>query len=310
MLYGYVELENNIYCQGEASGMAFPTKLGGFNAKVHLPVLPDLESDGMPDRLLPPLGVPIEKVDWGRVCRCPDGLFETSRLVVTFGDDVDQSSLHEAFPVWKDLVERLYAIETRGYAGPSPKGGSLLRGGGFYDGLQLFDLKDKKVNIRLQGMRSVIHLELDMIGDSWSLGVDGLRLLFERAENSTQLTMVYELVLNAYRAFFSSDFRSSVMLCGSALEFAIDEVIAGYYGAHGLDFYEKDAAKHRMLGRKFRWLEELEIPIPVTDYHESVLDVRNAVTHDGLLPTKMAARAYLDKCRELIDLYSPSVTER
>lgn len=100
------------------------------------------------------------------------------------------------------------------------------------------------------------------------------------------------------------------MLCGSALEFAIDEVIAGYYGAHGMDFYEKDAAKHRMLGGKFRWLEELEIPIPVTDYHESVLDVRNAVTHDGLLPTKRAAQAYLDKCRELIDLYSPSVTER
>lgn len=98
------------------------------------------------------------------------------------------------------------------HTSPSHKGGSLLRGGGFYDGLQLFDLKDKKVNVRLQGMRSVMRLELDVMRDDRSLGVDGLRLLFERAGNDAQLTGVYELVLNAYRAFFSSDFRSSVIL--------------------------------------------------------------------------------------------------
>ena len=108
--------------------------------------------------------------------------------------------------------------------------------------------------------------------------------LFTNAGLSAEIALSYELLIVAYRAVIRHDFRSAIILAGTALEESILNRIQQYYIENHLTTFKKDKKKHTMLGRKFKWLEELRISIPISDYKTGILYVRNPVTHGGKKP--------------------------
>ena len=105
------------------------------------------------------------------------------------------------------------------------------------------------------------------------------------------------------------DFRSAVILGGSAVEQAILKRLRQEYTSKTKFYRAKNNTQHRMLNGRFKCLFEKSIPIPVADYKKTIITVRNSATHDGIRPSYAATKTCLENCKILIETYNPDVLE-
>ena len=310
---GVWKLDEPIYCQKEISGKRFRTVITGIPVVIAFPSLPDAydgESKALSSGdLISPFPPFQSQVNWGMINAWPDGLFTVNALVVAaFCEKELMSQIYADFPRWKEKVSKLRLIDSGNYIQAEQKIPAMLtKGNGIYDGVEFFEYIEGAPLERIKNHRTTDHIRLHFLERDECYTAKRMNTLFANAGSAKEIDLPYELLIVAYRAFARLDFRSAVIVAGSGLEMAIESRIKLEYIHAAEGVYEREAKKHRMLGGKFRWLSELNIPIPVSDYDTAILDVRNDTTHEGLCPTEAQARTYLEKCKILIEKYSPSV---
>lgn len=310
---GVWKLDEPIYCQKEVSGKRFCSTIAGIPVVFAFPSLPETyngESKALSSGdLISPFPPFQSQVNWGMINAWPDGLFTVNALVVAvFCEKEQMAQVYADFPRWKEKVSNLRLIASGNYIQAEQKLPALLtKGNGIYDGVEFFEYIEGAPLERIKNHRTTEHIRLHFLERDECYSEARMNTLFSNAGSTKEIDLPYELLIVGYRAFARLDFRSAVIVAGSGLEMAIENRIKQEYIHAAEGVYDREAKKHRMLGGKFRWLGELNIAIPVSDYDTAILDVRNDTTHEGLCPTETQARTYLEKCKTLIELYSPNV---
>lgn len=202
-------------------------------------------------------------------------------------------------------------IDIGNFIHPEEKALSLLQhGNGIYDGLELFKYEKGNPLKRMINNRYLEPINVHMPSCGQCYNVDDKMLLFTNAGSPKEISISYELMLVAYQAVLRHDYRSSIIIAATALEKSILKKIFFHYVSNQLTTFEHDKACHRTLGGRFKWLKELKIDIPITDYKLEILDIRNSTAHEGKSHNHRDTMKYLDNCKLLIQKYTPDVLDK
>lgn len=311
---GVITLDKAIPCTKEVSGKTFKSKIAGHDVLIIFPSIPDDYDGGDPDiqngDLMGPGNLFKGKVNWGMINTWPKGLFSVNALLCYIsGQESIISDIYADFPRWKEKLNNLLLIDTGNYIQPKQKLPSLLRGGGFDDGLQIFEAEKGQLLKYIRNSRSIEPIKIRFVETKESYTVDKLVELFSHVGSSKDIALAYELLITAYRAMERHDFRSAVILSGSAVEQAIMKRLRQEYSSNKKFKEAKNKVQHRMLTGRFNWLSEQNISIPVADYKKTIIDIRNDATHDGIRPSYSDTKCCLESCKILIETYNPDVLE-
>lgn len=260
--------------------------------------------------LIAPLNFIQEQINWGTIHAWPEGLFSVNALLCIGKGDERIEKIYEDFPRWKEKFKKLVLIDSGKFSQPEQKPVSLLQyGNGIYDGLELFVVKDGKKIERKINNRHLNPIELGMVSSEQCYSAEKISMLLKNAGDSKDIIFPYELLIVAYRAVIRHDFRSAIIIAGTAVEKAILARIQKFYDDNQQMTFEADRKKHKMLGKEFAWLSELGIAIPVQDYQTQILDIRNPTAHEGKSQNYSATIEYLENCKTIIQTYSSNVLE-
>lgn len=312
---GVIELKQTIPCRKEVSGQTFKSKIANHDVLIIFPSIPDdYDPQKGPDIQKGDLVVPCDwfrdDINWGTINAWPNGLFSVKHLLCYISGT--ENIIHEVyadFPRWKEKLNNLLLINAGDYLLPKQEIPALIQGGGFYDGLQLFEVTKGKPLQRVRNSRATEPIKLRFVETKESYTNQKMSDLFAFVGNKKEIALAYELLITAYRAMERNDFRSAVILGGSALEQAILNRMRQEYPSKTKFKKAKGNPNHRMLSGKFHWLAEKKISIPILDYKKTIIDVRNNATHDGIRPTYAETKLCLENCKILIGIYNPDVLE-
>lgn len=313
---GVISLKNSIPCKKDVSGKKVKSKIAGHNVLIIFPSIPDdydtkVESNFEKGDLVVPGNLFEGKVNWGAVNAWPQGLFTVKNVLVyvSVGED-DIHEIYSDFPRWKEKLNNLLLIDTGDYIVPEQKFPTLLVGGGISDGLQVFEAIKNQSLRYIRNSRTTDPIPVRFVESKEAYALDKITDLFTNAGNSKEIALAYELLITAYRAMGRCDFRSAVILGGSALEQAIIKRMRREYPSNTKFRRAKNSQQHMMLKGRFNWLIEKNISIPITDYKKTIIDVRNDAAHDGICPTYEETKQCLENCKILIETYHPDVLEQ
>lgn len=312
---GVWKLEEPIYCKKEVSGKSFESIIGGMKVCFCFPSCPEEMSEigNTLDKgdLIAPLKFMQEEINWGTIHAWPEGLFSVNALLcIGKGDESIIEKIYEDFPRWKEKFEKLVLIDSGNFIRPEQKPLSLLQyGNGIYDGLEIFMVKDSKKIERKINNRHLDPIELSLVSREQCYSTEKISMLLKNAGDSKDIIFPYELLIVAYRAVIRHDFRSAIIIAGTAVEKAILARIQKFYDDNQQMTFEADRKKHKMLGKEFAWLSELGLAIPVQDYQTQILDIRNPTAHEGKSQNYSTTIKYLENCKTIIQTYSSNILE-
>lgn len=309
---GVIKFDDAIPCKKEISGKCIQTKIAGKSVRLIFPSLPEEydfeEVDLENGDLTVPNNLFKGRVDWGTVNKWPEGLFSVNAVICYLSGTLDEvDRIYQEFPKWRERVARLQLINTGDYLIPEQKIPAIVRGAGFDDGLQLFTFERGKPLEYIMNGRTINSIQLKFVNAEETYSLKELQDLFFNAGEDREISLSYELLITAYHAICRNDYRSAVILAGSAIEHAVIRRMRQAYDS--IDEYNSDLKRYRMLGGKFRWLNEKQINIPVSDYKKDILDIRNAVVHEGRMPTYKEAKVCVSKTKKLVKTYDRDVLE-
>lgn len=311
---GVINLEKTIPCLKEVSGKTFKSRIAGREVKIVFPSIPKNygvePQDFINGELVVPGNIFEKKVRWGTINAWPAGLFSVDAfLCYTCGETSDIEEIYEQFPCWKAKIHNLILIDTGNYLQPEQKTLTLIQGGGFNDGLRFFRMENEQPQQYIINSHQTEPIRLQIIESKDSYSVDQLTKLFAYAGSEKEIVLPYELLIAAYRAMERHDFRSAVVLGGTAVEQAALKRLKKEYSSNRQFRRDKSKTKYSTLGGKFRWLSDMSVSIPVPDYKETIIDVRNDATHDGIRPSYNKTKICLENCKILIEEYNPNILE-
>lgn len=307
-------LENPIHCLKEVSGKTFESRIAGHNVSIVFPSIPDnynVDEIHFPKGdLVVPKNMFDEKVMWGRVEAWPAGLFSVHAfLCYTDGTASDVKEIYEAFPRWKEKLNNLLLIDMGNYLQPKQKMPAIIQGGGLDDGLQFFEIINEKEFRYIKNSRKMEPISIHFTESKECYSAERLKKVFLNVGNDKEISLAYELLITAYRAMERHDFRSAVVLGGTAVEQAALKRLRKEYSSNKKFKRDKGKTKNSTLGGRFRWLSEKSIDIPVSDYKGKIVDVRNDATHEGMCPSYNDTKICLENCKILVETYNPSRLE-
>lgn len=311
---GVMQLTKIIPCLKEVSGKIFKSKIAGYDVGIIFPSIPD---NYQPDQiniqkgnLVVPENMFKGSVNWGMVTAWPSCLFSVHAVICyTHGDVDDINAMYQDFPRWKEKLSKLLLINTGNYSEPEQKIPSLIQGGGFDDGLRFFEASEAQGFKYVRNCRETEPIRIHITESKESFSVQQLTELFFNVGYEKEIALPHELMISAYRAMERHDFRSAVILGGTAVEQAAIKCLRTEYSSNRKFKMDESKQRYRMLGGKFRWLEDKMIPIPISDYKKSILDIRNNATHEGICPPYNITKECLENCKILVDTYHPNVLE-
>ena len=312
---GVIELTQTIPCRKEVSGQTYKSKIANRDIIIIFPSIPDdYDPEKAPDLQKGDLIIPCnwfrDDINWGAINAWPNGLFSANHLLCYFsGAENDIHEIYADFPRWRTKLNNLLMIKAGDYLQPKQEISAIVRGGGFSDGLQLFEVAKGKLQKRIHNHRMTESIAIRFIENKESYTSQEISDLFAFAGDKNEISLAYELLITAYRAMERNDFRSAVILGGTALEQAILKRMWGEYPSKTKFKKAKCSHKHTMLNGRFQWLSEKKIAIPIADYKKTIIKVRNAAAHDGIRPTYAETKLCLENCKLLIETYNPNVLE-
>lgn len=312
---GVIELDQPIPCRKEISGQTFKSRIADHSVLIVFPSIPDKcdpeKIGNIPEGdLVVPGDFFKGQVNWGMISAWPEGLFTVNHLLCYIsGVEADIHEVYADFPRWKEKLNNLLLINTGDYLLPEQKIPALLRGGGFYDGLQVFEAVKGQPLRAVCNSRTTAPIKLSFVETKEAYTLQMAKELFAFAGDEKEIALAYELLITAYRALERNDFRSAVILGGSALEQAILKRMRREYSSKKKFKNAKNNKDHCTLNGRFRWLIEKKVSIPVSDYKKTIIDVRNDAVHDGISPTYETTKLCLEKCKILIEAYNLDVLE-
>lgn len=308
---GVITLEKPLYCTREVSGKSFKTKIADMDILVIFPSIPDDYNPEKVDLVHGDLCVQGNffkgKINWGMVHSWPTGIFSVNAVLCYFyGYENDVRRVYEKFPHWKEKLNKIFLIHSGNYIIPEQKIPALIRGGGVHDGIQIFNISDNSTNQYINNYRT-IPIKLHLATTEESVTSNMLKKIFAYAGSEKEIELAYELLVAAYQAEERLDFRSAVILGGSAVEKAILNRMRKQYPSNRK--FNKKEYSYKMLGGRFKWLEYENIHIPVSDYKTTIIDIRNDAAHKGKLPSHDETKLCLKNCKILIEEYAPNILE-
>lgn len=311
---GVVRLETAIPCLKEVSGKIFKSKIAGHDISIVFPSIPEnydtRKVDIKKGDLVVPKNVFGEKVKWGMVNAWPKGLFTVQAFLCYASCEVSGiKEIYEDFPRWKEKLYNLFLIDTGNYLEPEQKFPNLIQGGGFDDGLQFFEVENGQPSQYIKNSRKTEAIKIRLPESKEAYSNEQLSELFSNAGSDKEIALSYELLITAYRAMERHDFRSAVVLGGTAVEQATLKRLRQEYSSNKQFRKDKSKPKYSTLGGRFRWLIEKSIFIPVADYKVTIVDIRNHATHDGIRPSYNETKNCLENCKVLIETYHPNKLE-
>ena len=312
---GVIKLKQPIPCRKEVSGKTFKSKIANHDILIVVPSIPDdynpeKEPDIQNGDLVVPCNLFKGQVNWGTINAWHSGLFSVHHLLCYIsGTEADIHEVYAEFPRWKEKLNNLLLINTGNYLLPKQEIPALLRGGGFYDGLQIFEAAKGKPLQSVRNSRTTEPIKIRFVESREAYTIQMAEDLFAFAGDKKEIALAYELLITAYRAMEQNDFRSAVVLGGTALEQAILKRMRREYPSNKKFKSAKNNSNHCTLNGRFKWLAEKKITIPITDYKKTIIDVRNDAAHDGICPTHAETKLCLENCKVLIETYNPDVLE-
>lgn len=315
-VFGVWNLDNPIPCKKELSGEIIKSTIANTDIFFLFPKCPEHYIPNANSLKTGDLSSPIEpikNINWGMINAWPEGLLSITAIGIYANvSDEQVAETYAAFPAWKEKFYDLNWIKQGCHIIPEQKMPSFLTTGGIYDGLELCSLIDISGGKTLKheiNRRSLEPISLQFLDSQQCYDVSQMTELLANTGSTKPLRLVYELLKTSYQAFYRRDFRSAVIISGSALEKSILEKMQKHYIDNSLTSFEKAKNNHKMLGPKFRWLKEENISCPISNYKTTILDLRNAVTHEGHLPSEESARECLKNCTKIIQEYSTRLLE-
>lgn len=143
-----------------------------------------------------------------------------------------------------------------------------------------------------------------------SLHVGEFRQAARLASGERQLRLEYRILLEAYNASRTGDFRSAILEAGTATEVALVAGIRRACKVRGIAFGDKLISKYRALGGKFELAKLLELGLPNRDYKALILRPRNRVAHEAHFPGLVETNKVLVEVETILKAVSPNFVER
>lgn len=314
---GVITLEKELYCKKEVSGFTLKTKIASRDVLLIFPSIPDTYNPDPESPNLEKGDLVMEgnffknKVNWGMVMKWPEGIFSVNALLCVFAaDESSVAKIYEDFPRWKEKLDLLRLIHVGDYITPEQKLPAIRRGGGFDDGLQVFSVKKGEPLRYVSNCRSVGPINLHFVQSKEAYSTKQIADILTNAGSEKEIALAYELLITAYQALERHDLRSAVILGGTAVEQAILNRMRREYSSNTKFKRAKRNPQHSTLNGRFKWLQEKNIIVPISDYKKAIVDVRNDAAHDGITPSYIDAKQCLEKCKVLIETYIPNVLDR
>ena len=295
-----------MHCKEDVLGKRVFTSIGGVPIVVFIPnATLEQDPDNLFDCLVPPNNFPHFKIEWGHVYRRPNIIagVRTVGVVVSSVDD-PKYKLYASIAGWKTKFENIIQLMMKNLIldQESIRIDQIAGGGiNFHTGLRLFDI-NKKLN-EIRNPYNAPPIRVNLMSEATCLDYKQLSQAFYFASSIIPISHTYTLLLISYNAFTKGDFRSAVILGGSAVENSILQKLIRYSKEHGTVLKTPIGE----LSRKFDRLKQLSINIPINNYKSDLLNIRNSVVHKGMDVSEKETLDYLEKCRIIIDEYEPSI---
>ena len=303
---GIIEFDREVNCTGGVLGKSFKTSICGLPVEIFTPKAADYSSDNIFDCLISPDGLSGFRVEWGHVYRRPDIIAGLRTVGISVELDMEsRNTIYESIEEWKTKIEDIFLImmdnpvlNQKGIRFDKTNNGGI----NYHTGLRLFVVNNDKLNeVRNPFCHPTITVNL--VSENSCLNYNQFMQAFEMADSEIPISQTYTLLLVAYKAFMFGDFRSAVILGGSAIENCILQKIFHYCIDNGIELKTPIGE----LRKKFKKLKEFSIKIPIENYQNDVIDIRNDVVHKGRDIREKKTLEFLEKCRILINEYEPSI---
>lgn len=243
------------------------------------------------------------KVRWGEVYQRPVVKAGVVALAC-YTSSIDDGDLFNILSEWRRKFIDLMEIENECLIPKSPEIKCEKFSDGtidFYSGISMSRLLPNGSPVPIHDLRNPEPIKAYIISKECYADFSAVSKAVIRAFQNEPLPQTYHLLLDAYHAFKNSDFRSAITLGGIALEHCILGKIKNHAKENGIIISYPIGE----LGKKFDTLKDLNIKIPIQNYKDYILKLRNAVLHEGIQVEEYEAYKYLKNCRTIIDEYEP-----
>ncbi len=314
---GCIRFLHGIICNKDLLGSKLRIRLGNLKGTVYFPQAK--RNDYKPTDLDMDLVAPrsfetFSKVEWGRIHTLPG--YTSIVNTVCYETVCTEIEIQQVFAVikgWLTKLDNLLVLRNPYKYCKTPRIDMITGENGVLNpntGIELYRVKYESYHSKydlVQDCFSTMSINVEIIDDKCAITKDEMIKLFDNASSNEQINQSYTLMLAAYHACDNGDYRSPIILAGTAMEIAIVDRIKQYCNEEGID--ATTIFPIGELGKKFHKLKELKIPIPVEGYQNDLLDIRNSVAHKGILYDKSIVHKYLDNARTVIDAYETSILD-
>lgn len=306
---GIIEFDNPLYCQGEVLGKAFLTTIDDVLLVFEFPRYTKPSDSSKIEKLDSPKSVSHHnfKYNWGEIHMTPSNNSAVNALAFYLKlpnkTEIEPFSFLEDY---KNKIQNIFFLESR-YITSKQEVGSMKRkitgGAHYYDGIILFkDIPEGLLEMHNPHGITIKIDSIDIVPKEAFLSIDKIQNAFDTASLKSEISKTYYLYIIACKLFFQNDYRSAVVLAGSALENCILNKTVSFCQQNQIELKIPIGE----LGKKFSKLKELKIKIPIENYKEKILNVRNDVVHKGKAIERMDCHSFLSNCRIIIDEYEPN----
>jgi len=310
-LLGIIEFTSSVLCSRDSLGQAVEISIAGNDGMLILPSLPEwTENEGghLDKPLVPPKEAKTwKRGDWGRPLSYPTGESQVDKVLLEFtipserAEEICQE-IYQEFSSWINLFEQYVTLLTTGN-----KFSFIESGNGSTARLDLLEKKGSGLSHITSKQSETIAI--DLLTDQ-SLHLDELKKACQLASRRLAPRLEYDMLLEAYSARQSADYRKAIVTAATALEICLTSRILKEFKTQRISFGEKlMKKKFRTLGGKFDLIRLLSIPLPGKDYVELILRPRNDVVHKAILPDRKLANQVISEVGELLRAFSPTINQ-
>lgn len=279
-LIGIIDFPDSILVAPDVLGCSVQVAVSGVTGRLNVPRPPVSVSGNSPHRmkLLAPRGGRSDWIwdgkpkQWGQVVDTKTGNATINAAIINFGPLGENGgsraqAIYDGFGIWhKRLFEFVKLLSRQGTIRPFDGGDSPGR-------IEMLrDDHDRSEHITI---KSHTVLTIYMPDMNTALCARDFRRAARWAGCDRPIALEYILLLEAYCARKSGDYRSAVLQTGTAVEVALVGAIRRKCKRSHIEFGDALIAKYNALGGKFALAKLLAINLQATDYESQIVRLRN-----------------------------------
>jgi len=303
-------------CDGKLLGSAIPAKIGAVDCRI---LFPNAAKDYFSKFRF--VG-PIPKYPWPH-----DGA--EVKWGGSFGTDGDQVSAWEclavaievsgpenelgnhSFELQKSLCAWLALLQQHHDFRTKLLSSAINVSRTYFDDIHLFSESQTGWEVHFEPRSNSIRVQIPAEGVDSVQFYEQVNEMIDLASQGNQLTIELRLLLDAYRARASGDFRRAVIDAATASEVFLNQKIASGLQSLSSEVVETILVSLNGLNGKSRFARTLGVSLPTENALNlsGLLRTRNRGLHGGRTPTASEVRTALTMAEEILDVSSGVRTE-